>query len=171
MSQRGNGMMAHMDRPGKLTDALDHIMLGKDPASLFQRPRLYPKLWEFRQKHLLSRPIRRLQLRSLSGRTKTEQGKAADGVFGELTSHERYQRKVVTLNTRIDDWVAEAVEATRRQIEDHLKKKDPNMKVGKQDVVNQALIRGAESDASRGMGAFINRCAPSVRYPAQRVGP
>jgi hypothetical protein len=49
---------------------------------------------------------------------------------------------VVTLNTRIDDWVAEAVEATRRQIEDHLKKKDPNIKVGKQDVVNQALIRG-----------------------------
>ena len=142
MSQRGNGMMAHMDRPGKLTDALDHIMLGKDPASPIPEAEAVPEVVEVspgpsvEQAELTPpapKPIRR---------TKTEQGKAADGVFGELTSRERYQRKVVTLNTRIDDWVAEAVEATRRQIEDHLKKKGPNIKAGKQDVVNQALFVG-----------------------------
>jgi hypothetical protein len=115
----------------------------KTPRALFQRPRLYPKLWKFRQ----NQPVEQAELTPPPApkpirRTKTEQGKAADGVFGELTSRERYQRKVVTLNTRIDDWVAEAVETTRRQIEDHLKKKGPNIKAGKQDVVNQALFVG-----------------------------
>ena len=142
MSQRGNGMMAHMDRPGKLTDALDHIMLGKDPASPIPEAEAVPEFVEVSPEP----PVEQAELTPPAPkpvrRTETEQGKAADGVFGELTSRERYQRKVVTLNTRIDDWVAEAVEATRRQIEDHLKKKDPNIKVGKQDVVNQALIRG-----------------------------
>jgi hypothetical protein len=138
MSQRGNGMMAHMDKPGKLTDALDHIMLGKDPASPIPEAEAVPEVVEISPES----PVEQVPAPKPIRRTKTEQGKAADGVFGELTSRERYQRKVVTLNTRIDDWVAEAVEATRRQIEDHLKKKDPNIKVGKQDVVNQALIRG-----------------------------
>ena len=115
----------------------------KTPRALFQRPRLYPKLWKFRQ----NQPVEQAELTPPPApkpirRTKTEQGKAADGVFGELTSRKRYQWKVVTLNTRIDDRVVEAVEATRRQIEDHLKKKGPNIKAGKQDVVNQALFVG-----------------------------
>src|SRR5580704_936394 len=115
----------------------------KTPRALFQRPRLYPKLWKFRQ----NQPVEQAELTPPPApkpirRTKTEQGKAADGIFGELTSRKRYQWKVVTLNTRIDDRVVEAVEATGRQIEDHLKKKGPNIKAGKQDVVNQALFVG-----------------------------
>jgi len=128
MSQRGNGMMAHMDRPGKLTDALNHIMLGKDPASPVPEAEAVPEVVEVSPEP----PVEQAELTPPPApkpirRTKTEQGKAADGVFGELTSRERYQRKVVTLNTRIDDRVVEAVEATGRQIEDHLKKKGPNM--------------------------------------------
>jgi hypothetical protein len=142
MSQRGNGMMAHMDRPGKLTDALDHIMLGKDPASPIPEAEVVAEVVEVSPEP----PVEQAELTPPAPkpirRTKTEQGKAADGVFGELTSRKRYKWKVVTLNTRIDDRVVEAVEATRRQIEDHLKKKGPNIKAGKQDVVNQALFVG-----------------------------
>ena len=142
MSQRGNGMMAHMDRPGKLTDALDHIMLGKDPASPIPEAEAVREVVEVSPEP----PVEQAELTPPAAkpirRTKTEQGKAADGVFGELTSRERYQRKVVTLNTRIDDWVAEAVEATRRQIEDQLKEEGSEYKSWKAGRGEQALIHG-----------------------------
>jgi hypothetical protein len=69
-------------------------------------------------------------------RNKTEKG--TDGsVLGELTALQRRARNKVTLNTRIDDWIARAIEKALRDLEEA-----GVTNVTKEAIVCQSLVRG-----------------------------
>jgi hypothetical protein len=135
MSQRGsNGMMAHVGKPGNLTDALDRVMLQTDPASpIPETPsELQDPITETtveRSPEPTAKPIAR--------RTKAEKSNTGGGILGELTAHQKRPRVKVTLNTRIDDWVDAAINRTLRRLEE-----EGFTNVTKEAIVTQSLIRG-----------------------------
>jgi hypothetical protein len=123
MSQRGNGMIAHVAKPGNLDDALDKVMLREDPASpVLEMPA------PVEDPATEAKPVVR--------RSKPEKG-TDSGILGELTALQKRARIKVTLNTRIDDWIDQAINKALRDLEEA-----GVTNVTKEAIVIQSLIRG-----------------------------
>jgi hypothetical protein len=69
-------------------------------------------------------------------RTKVEKG-TDGGILGELTALQKRARVKVTLNTRIDDWIDQAINKALRDLEEA-----GVTNVTKEAIVNQSLVRG-----------------------------
>lgn len=59
------------------------------------------------------------------------------GILGELTAQKRRVRNKVTLNTRIDDFIDEAINKTLRDLEER-----GYSDITKESIVNLSLVRG-----------------------------
>lgn len=129
MSTRGNGMIAHVAKPGNLNDALEKVMLTEDHASPIPEP---PPTVEAQVPPIETNADVKPVLR----RSKSEKG-TDGGILGELTALQRRARNKVTLNTRIDDWIARAIEKALRDLEEA-----GVTNVTKEAIVCQSLVRG-----------------------------
>ena len=128
MSTRGNGMIAHVAKPGNLNDALEKVMLTEDHASPIPEPPVVEAQDPPIEASADVKPVVR--------RSKTEKG-TDGGILGELTALQRRARNKVTLNTRIDDWIARAIEKALRDLEEA-----GVTNVTKEAIVCQSLVRG-----------------------------
>lgn len=118
MSQRGNGLMAHVGKPGNIDDAIDalgKVMLKEDPASPIATPVPARETPASPQVVVQNTPLA--------------------GVLGE-TARKKRKRVLVTLNSRVDDWVHDALEKVIEQLNTQ------GYTVTKQDIVVQSIIRG-----------------------------
>src|ERR1700693_6157691 len=129
MSTRGNGMIAHVAKPGNLNDALEKVMLTEDHASPIPEP---PPTVETQAPPIEANTDAKTVVR----RNKTEKG-TDGGILGELTALQRRARNKVTLNTRIDDWIARGIEKALRDLEEA-----GVTNVTKEAIVCQSLVRG-----------------------------
>ena len=78
MSTRGNGMIAHVAKPGNLNDALEKVMLTEDHASPIPEP---PPTVEPQSPPIESNT----DAKTVARRNKTEKG-TDGGILGELTA-------------------------------------------------------------------------------------
>src|SRR5260370_36797195 len=93
MSTRGNGMIAHVAKPGNLNDALEKVMLTEDHASPIPEP---PAV------EAQDPPIEAgADVKPVVRRSKTEKG-TDGGILGELTALQRRARENGTPNTLSD---------------------------------------------------------------------
>ena len=127
MSSRKNGMIAHVAKPGNLDDALDKVMLKEDHASPIPETAAEP------QDPPTEAPA---EVKPVVRRTKVEKG-TDGGILGELTALQKKARVKVTLNTRIDDWIDNAINKELRDLEESGVKG-----VTKEAIVNLSLVRG-----------------------------
>ncbi|WP_157467580.1 hypothetical protein [Edaphobacter aggregans] len=133
MSARGNGMMAVIGKPGpgNLNDALDKIMLSSDPASpVPERPAEVEAAAPI--------PEAPIEKPAVAPRVKAGKGSAlSGGILGELTAQQKRPRVKVTLNTRIDDFIDEAINKTLRDLAER-----GYSDITKESIVNLSLVRG-----------------------------
>jgi hypothetical protein len=122
-------MIAHVAKPGNLNDALEKVMLTEDHASPITEP---PPTVEAQVPPIETNADVKPVLR----RSKSEKG-TDGGILGELTALQRRARNKVTLNTRIDDWIARAIEKALRDLEEA-----GVTNVTKEAIVCQSLVRG-----------------------------
>jgi hypothetical protein len=121
-------MIAHVAKPGNLNDALEKVMLTEDHASPIPEPSTVEAQDPPIEASADVKPVVR--------RNKTEKG-TDGGILGELTALQRRARNKVTLNTRIDDWIARAIEKALRDLEEA-----GVTNVTKEAIVCQSLVRG-----------------------------
>jgi hypothetical protein len=122
-------MIAHVAKPGNLNDALEKVMLTEDHASPIPEP---PPLVEAQVSPIETNA----DVKPVVRRSKSEKG-TDGGILGELTALQRRARNKVTLNTRIDDWIARAIEKALRDLEEA-----GVTNVTKEAIVCQSLVRG-----------------------------
>jgi len=134
VSTRSNGMMAYA-KPGNLNDALDRVMLHNDPASPIPEPVVEapPEQTAAEPEPFVESTPKPTPIR----RAKNEKPNVSGGILGELTARQRRPRTKVTLNTRIDDWIDDAINRTLRELEEQ-----GYTTVTKEAIVVQSLIRG-----------------------------
>jgi hypothetical protein len=129
-------MIAHVAKPGNLNDALEKVMLTEDHASPIPEP---PTV------EAQDPPIEAgADVKPVVRRSKTEKG-TDGGILGELTALQRRARNKVTLNTRIDDWIARAIEKALRDLEEA-----GVTNVTKEAIVCQSLVRGLKLSPPEG---------------------
>src|SRR5260370_26514878 len=97
MSTRGNGMIAHVAKPGNLNDALEKVMLTEDHASPIPEPPAVEAQDPPIESSADVKPVVR--------RSKTEKG-TDGGILGELTALQRRGRNKGTPHNLIDDLLA-----------------------------------------------------------------
>jgi hypothetical protein len=130
-------MIAHVAKPGNLNDALEKVMLTEDHASPIPEPSAAVEAHDPPSEASAD-------VKAVVRRSKTEKG-TDGGILSELTALQRRARNKVTLNTRIDDWIARAIEKALRDLEEA-----GVTNVTKEAIVCQSLVRGLKLSPPEG---------------------
>src|SRR5260370_33699557 len=96
MSTRGNGMIAHVAKPGNLNDALEKIMLTEDHASPIPEPAAAVEAHDPPSEASAD-------VKAVVRRSKTEKG-TDGGILSELTALQRRAPDKVTLHSPYPHW-------------------------------------------------------------------
>src|SRR5260370_35487269 len=102
MSTRGNGMIAHVAKPGNLNDALEKVMLTEDHASPIPEPSAAVEAHDPPSEASAD-------VKAVVRRSKTEKG-TDGGILSELTALQRRARRKGPPQTRTDDRCARGTE-------------------------------------------------------------
>jgi hypothetical protein len=141
--QRSSGMIAHVGKPGTLDDALNRIMVNDDPASPI------PEEPVSATDPNVETTVETSNVRPITRRSRGEKAAAGVSILGELTALQKMRRNKVTLNTRIDDWIDDAINKTLRDLE-----ANGYTNVTKEAIVIQSLIRGLNLTPPEGWEAL-----------------